>query len=138
MVQIFNRSANTLARASILGIALFPLGVGIVQNQLRPTHNVTNPCIAADQPVHVQTGQNISQGNVGTEKLVFWAFLSLCGLAAVLEILMIVLLFLHGFRARTGFSLPQPVLIEVAKTVIKIIVGLIALLISWHGPFSVN
>jgi hypothetical protein len=51
MAQIFNRSANTLARASILGIVLLLTAVGAALMQLQRSPYVTNQRIAPDQPV---------------------------------------------------------------------------------------
>src|SRR5690242_5304706 len=51
MAQIFHRSANTLARASILGIVLLLTGVGAALMQLQRSPYVTNQHIAPDQPV---------------------------------------------------------------------------------------
>src|SRR5215475_13266947 len=51
MAQIFNRSANTLARASLLGIVLLLSGVGAALMQLQRSPYVTNQHIAPDQPV---------------------------------------------------------------------------------------
>jgi hypothetical protein len=51
MAQIFNRSANTLARASILGIVLLLTAVGAALMQLQRSPYVTNQHIAPEQPV---------------------------------------------------------------------------------------
>src|SRR2546421_479605 len=51
MAQLFNRSANTLARASILGIVLLLTAVGAALMQLQRSPYVTNQRIAPDQPV---------------------------------------------------------------------------------------
>lgn len=51
MAQIFNRSANTLARASILGIVLLLSAVGAALMQLQRSPYVTNQHIAPEQPV---------------------------------------------------------------------------------------
>ncbi len=51
MAQLFHRSANTLARASILGVVLLLTGVGAALLQLQRSPYVTNQHIAPDQPV---------------------------------------------------------------------------------------
>src|SRR5947209_447602 len=51
MAQIFHRSANTLARASILGIVLLLSAVGAALMQLQRSPYVTGQHIAPDQPV---------------------------------------------------------------------------------------
>jgi hypothetical protein len=51
MAQIFDRSANTLARASILGIVLLLSAVGAALMQLQRSPYVTNQKIAPEQPV---------------------------------------------------------------------------------------
>src|SRR5262247_391943 len=51
MAQIFNRSANTLARASILGIVVLLSAVGAALIQLQRSPYVTNQHIAPEQPV---------------------------------------------------------------------------------------
>jgi hypothetical protein len=51
MAQIFHRSANTLARASLLGLVLLLTGVGAALMQFQRSPYVTNQHIAPDQPV---------------------------------------------------------------------------------------
>src|SRR5260370_16081787 len=51
MAQIFNRSANTLARASILGVVLLLSAVGAALMQLQRSPYVTNQHVAPEQPV---------------------------------------------------------------------------------------
>src|SRR5260370_40814789 len=51
MAQLFDRSANTLARASILGIVLLLSAVGAALMQLQRSPYVTNQKIAPEQPV---------------------------------------------------------------------------------------
>src|SRR5258707_8669520 len=51
MAQIFHRSANTLARASILGIVLLLSAVGAALMELQRSPYVTSQHIAPEQPV---------------------------------------------------------------------------------------
>src|SRR5262245_65962731 len=51
MAQIFHRSANTLARANLLGIVLLLSAVGAALMQLQRSPYVTNQHIAPEQPV---------------------------------------------------------------------------------------
>ena len=51
MAQIFHRSANTLARASILGLALLLSAVGAAVLKLQRSPYVTAQHIAPEQPV---------------------------------------------------------------------------------------
>src|SRR5256885_2112035 len=51
MSQIFHRSANTLARASILGVVLLLSSVGAALLKLQRSPYVTGQHIAPDQPV---------------------------------------------------------------------------------------
>ncbi|MGH9570878.1 MAG: cytochrome c3 family protein, partial [Candidatus Angelobacter sp.] len=51
MAQIFHRSANTLARASILGVVLLLTGVGAALFQLQRSPYVTNQHMAPPQPI---------------------------------------------------------------------------------------
>ena len=51
MAQLFNRSANTLARASILAIVLLLSSVGAALLQLQRSPYVTNQHVAPEQPV---------------------------------------------------------------------------------------
>src|SRR5499426_650452 len=51
MAQIFNRSANTLARASIFGIVLLLSAVGAALMQLQRSPYVTRQHLAPEQPV---------------------------------------------------------------------------------------
>ena len=51
MAQIFNRSANTLARASIFGIVLLLSAVAAALMQLQRSPYVTNQHVAPEQPV---------------------------------------------------------------------------------------
>src|SRR5437773_12568553 len=60
MAQIFNRSANTLARASILGIVLLLTAVGAALMQLQRSPYVTNQRIAPDQPVPFSHQHHVS------------------------------------------------------------------------------
>ncbi len=54
----------------------------------------------------------------------FWMLLPLLSVLAVLSFTM-ALLVLQGFHAKIGFSLPQPVLLELIKMVPRIIGGLL-------------
>jgi hypothetical protein len=60
MAQIFHRSSNTLARASILGIVLLLTGVGAALLQLQRSPYVTNQHIAPDQPVPFSHQHHVS------------------------------------------------------------------------------
>ena len=51
MAQIFHSSANTLARASILGILILASSVGAALLQLQRSPYVTGQHIAPEQPV---------------------------------------------------------------------------------------
>jgi Cytochrome c7 and related cytochrome c len=51
MAQIFHRSANTLARASILGLVLLLSGVGAAVLKLQRSPYVTRQYIAPEQPI---------------------------------------------------------------------------------------
>ena len=51
MAQIFHRSANTLARASILGVVLLLSSVGAAVLKLQRSPYVTTQHIAPEQPV---------------------------------------------------------------------------------------
>src|SRR5260370_7650696 len=51
MAQIFNRSANTLARASILGAVLLLSAVGAALMQLQRSPYVTRQHMALEQPI---------------------------------------------------------------------------------------
>src|SRR5438128_3004773 len=60
MAQIFNRSANTLARASILGIVLLLSAVGAALMQLQRSPYVTGQHIAPDEPVPFSHQHHVS------------------------------------------------------------------------------
>src|SRR5215467_7931586 len=60
MAQIFNRSANTLARASILGIVLLLSAVAAALMQLQRSPYVTNQHIAPEQPVPFSHQHHVS------------------------------------------------------------------------------
>src|SRR5499426_3315705 len=60
MAQIFDRSANTLARASILGIVLLLSAVGAALMQLQRSPYVTNQKIAPEQPVPFSHQHHVS------------------------------------------------------------------------------
>src|SRR5258708_24971895 len=51
MAQIFHRSANTLARASILGVVLLLSAVGAALMKLQRSPYVTTQHIAPEQPI---------------------------------------------------------------------------------------
>src|SRR5438309_9217250 len=60
MAQIFHRSANTLARASILGVVLLLSSVGAALLELQRSPYVTNQHIAPDQPVPFSHKHHVS------------------------------------------------------------------------------
>jgi hypothetical protein len=60
MAQIFNRSANTLARASILGIVLLLSAVAAALMQLQRSPYVTNQHIAPEQPIPFSHQHHVS------------------------------------------------------------------------------
>src|SRR6516162_4909544 len=60
MAQIFNRSANTLARASILGIVLLLSAVAAALMQLQRSPYVTNQHIAPEQPIPFSHEHHVS------------------------------------------------------------------------------
>src|SRR5476649_2883043 len=60
MAQIFHRSANTLARASILGVVLLLSAVGAALMEFQRSPYVTNQHIAPDQPVPFSHEHHVS------------------------------------------------------------------------------
>ena len=60
MAQIFHRSSNTLARASILGVVLLLSAVGAALMELQRSPYVTNQHIAPDQPVPFSHQHHVS------------------------------------------------------------------------------